>query len=339
MHLLIDVRTSSLSDIPTLYYAELWADMWIEYHPDDRVTFLAYEWDPIWDYECIYLSRKWSLWPKWLAAHEYGPDRIISFSKMPPIDRSIPTILHVFELSGRLYPHHSTSYWRGKKQDIQYKNLLRSAQHIIIPDHSVGSDLGELYGIDEAKMSVIPYLSPTDHARYSQMTLLPYGISWEYYLTEGTPHEEWNPIGLIHTYAKYQEKHRNTPSLVILGDIGSHLHMLSNLIRSLGIIEHVKIAWVLTRDERAALYAHAEGWIYMGPYYSRGSSVALASAYSIPLYLSDIAPLQGYGGVHIHPNRSSSFSDILGEPKREISEKKRPDNTLIIWVYTRIIAD
>ena len=339
MHLLIDVRTSSLSDIPTLYYAELWADMWMRHHPDDRITFLAYEWDPVWDYECIYLSRKWSLWPKWLAAHDYGPDRIISFSKSPQIDTSIPMILHVFELTSRLYPHHSMNYWWEKKRDIQYKNLLRSAQHIIIPDHSVGSDLGELYGIDEAKMSVIPYLSPTDQAEYSQVTLLPHGISWEYYLSEATPHEEWNPTGLILMYAKYLKKNLNPPSLVILGDIGSHLSTLSGLIRSLGIIEHVKIIGILTREERATLYVHAKGWIYTGPYYSRGASIALASGYGIPLYLSDIWWLREYSGIHIHPNRADTLADILSGSYERVSSKKKPENALIMWVYARIIAD
>jgi hypothetical protein len=43
MHLLIDVRTSHLSDILNVYSALDWVDIWMAHHPDDQITFLAYE--------------------------------------------------------------------------------------------------------------------------------------------------------------------------------------------------------------------------------------------------------------------------------------------------------
>lgn len=40
----------------------------------------------------------------------------------------------------------------------------------------------------------------------------------------------------------------------------------------------------------------------VGSYYSGGPRIELAYAHSLPLILSDISPLRGFGGKYIHPN-------------------------------------
>jgi hypothetical protein len=166
-------------------YAEAWADLWQAYHPHDVLTFLAFEGDPVERHECIFLSRSFTLFPKKLSTHAYGPDRIVSFSKYPSLDASLPMLLHVEEVTETLYPKKST-FFSHHRHEYRYKKHLKNAHHIILPHHEIGDNLGELYGIDEEKMSIIPYLTHDDPYEFRGRTILPYGICDDYFITEGT---------------------------------------------------------------------------------------------------------------------------------------------------------
>ncbi len=341
MHLLIDVRTSSPSDIPHLYYGEMWADIWKTYHPHDRLTFLAHTGDPVDEqYECVFVSRTWWLFgKKKVASHEHGPDRIISFSRLPSIDLSIPTILHVHDLTSHLYGDTTSNILKKKYEEYSYKKLLQRARHIIVAHIDIGRELGELYGIEEARMSVIPYLTPLDRELQKRQTLLPHGISGIYSIAEGTPYEEWNPLGLIRAYTEYLQRKKWVGNLIILWDIGANLGNITLMIRSLDMISSIKIVGIVSRAERDALYAHASSWIYAGYHYSRWASVNMASSYSVPLFLSDISWLRDYAGTFFHPNHTDTLATILSVWSTTPPKVKKPNNDRIMEVYTRIIAE
>ncbi len=339
MYLLIDVRTSCPSDIPNLYYAEIWADTWRIYHPDDRITFLGFDGDTIEKYECISLSRGLRLFPKKIASHKYGPDRVISFSKLPPIDKRVPHILHVDELTHTLYPRTQGGFFARQREEIQYKKNLASSSHIIIPHRSLTHTLGELYEIDDSKVSIIPYLSFGKKDFYKDQTILPHGISGDYFITEWTPWDEWNPRGLLEAFRSYIHENNGNRQLIILWDMWMNLSTLSLLIRSHGLIEKVKILSMVSREEQSLLYAHAKWWIYIWHYYNRWSSVELANSYDIPLYLSDIPWLSVYNGVHIHPNHIDTLADILWNSDMQNISHPKNDNQSIMQVYARIISD
>ncbi len=339
MHLLIDVRTSCLSDLPNLYYAEIWADTWLSYNKNDRITFLAFEGDPIGEYECIFLSRKWTPFQKKLASHKYWPDRIISFSKLPPIDRWISSILHINELTSVLYPQAQQWFFTQHVAELGYKKNLKHSKHIIIPHKALSETLSELYGINDTKISVIPYLSSYDKDFYKNQTILPHGISGEYFITEWTPWDEWNPIGLLKAFREYISKVDNPKQLIILWDVWDNLGFLSSMIRSLWLMEKVKILWMLLQKERSLLYAHAQWWIYIWYYYSRWSSVELANSYNLPLFLSDIPWLSGYIGNNIHPNHVDALPEILRNSSGNHILNSMSDNESMIRAYARIISD
>jgi hypothetical protein len=52
-------------------------------------------------------------------------------------------------------------------------------------------------------MSVIPYISAPDKDMHEKKSVLPHGLTRGYFLTEGTPGDEWNPTKLIDIFAKY----------------------------------------------------------------------------------------------------------------------------------------
>lgn len=339
MHLLIDVRTSSLSDIPIVHYAQLWAESWLLYHPDDRITFLWFENDPIEKHDCIFIKRGWNIFQKKLSAHNFWPDRIISFSKLSPIDKSIPTVAFVDNLTDKLYPHLYTWYWKEKENERMFKKLLKHSRSIIVPNSEVRSILWELYNINEDSIAPIPYLEAQDGEFYKNQTFIPYGIFGDYYITEWTPWDEWNPTGLIESYAYYVKENINPRQLIIIGDLWWNLTTISHLIGSLGIIGKVKIVWVLSKNERSLVYAHAKWWIYVGYHYSRWPSISLANSYKIPLYISDIPDFDNYHGSRMSINQLDALNEILINEPSKIRWISTSNNKEIIQAYTRIIAE
>lgn len=337
MHLLIDVRTSYLSDRVHLDYGLLWAKNWGKKHPHDRLTFLAYDWDPVESDNCIFLVRKSYFFGKKIAAHQHGPDRIISFSKLPPIDTSIPAILHIPDLVNKLYPAETSEFLWSYIWDYRTKKALWGARHIIVPSRITQSQLNELYGIRENMISIIPYLTPEYQESAQENTFLPSGITSWYFISECSPWNEWNPIELLRAYSRYIHQNKWTEKLILLWHLWENLGIISTVIRSLDIIEHVKIIGILTPWERESLYAHADGWIYIGHAYSRWSAISLAEAYDIPLYLSDIEELWWRKASYIHPNHIETLSDILGSVVPQIISQKT-ENNLIIEAYERLIA-
>jgi hypothetical protein len=209
-------------------------------------------------YPSVKVSPRWTLFPKSIAHHEHGPDRVVSFSRLPPYDTSIPHLIHVSDLSPLIYPSDPLSSLEHKMKIYEYKKLLHNARHIIIPHLDVGTGIGELFSVDEEKMSVIPYLSPTDGELMHHRTILPHGIYGEYFITESTEGAEWRPLELIETYSHYIHRLGGTEKLIIIGTLGSNLGSIMSLIRTLDLIDAVKIVGSLTREERSLLYSHAK---------------------------------------------------------------------------------
>lgn len=337
MHILVDVRTSCPSDIPWLLYGHHWAQLWKKYHPHDQITFLAYVWDEILGFPSVFIKRGWQIfWHKKLAHHGYWPDRSISFSRLPDFDRSVPSIRHIADLSKLIYPEDPLSPMQYRWQERREREMLRHARHIIIPHTDLMAEIHELLHVDERKVSILPYLMPEKKEEHTSV-ILPHGIVGEYLIAEATNSEEWSPTLLFHIFDQYRRSTGDRRKLIIIGDVSKIMGTLSTLIRSLELTEIVKIVGSLTVTEREHFYRMASGWWYLGRYYSRGPSIALAGGYDLPLVLSDIPWLRGYGGISVHPNHVSEILDSLGELLPFSSQNEKVDNESIIEAYNRIL--
>lgn len=340
MHLLVDIRTSNPADTLTQDYAVAWVELWKVYHPDDTITYLTYPWVSL-DGNIISVPRWWDIFgKKKLAHHKNGPDRIISFSKLKPIDADIPTLTHIFDNADILYPRNELNYFERKKKEVAYKTLLRKSGHIIVPHLEIGMELVEMFWIPEKKISVIPYFIPKKE--YSSFTLLhPYGITPMYWIAEGSAGDEWNPFQLLQAYSHYIHEYNGTKRLIIVGDLGENLKHISDCIRGLDIMEYVKIIGTLPKWEKNALYENASGWISLWRYYGSGPNIAYALAYGLPIFTSDIAPIRDYADITVHPNHTDEFlSKLLIFSKLQTStEKYTHSQHTIMDVYARVLAE
>lgn len=340
MHLLIDVRMTSVADIPFLHYGLLWADIWQQYHPYDLITFLAHENDPVEGHNCIRVQATWHAFGrKKIASHKHGPDRVISFSRLPPYDPSVKYITHISDFAPLLYPESPLSGFEYRWKMRLLRQTLKQSSALIIPHRDTLTTMFELCSPPEEKITVIPYLSPIHEEIHTLRTILPHGLYGDFFLTEGTPSLEWRPIELLEAYATYVHRMWGTEKLVILWDLAENLGYLSSMIRTLDLLDHVKIVWTLLREERELLYVHTKWWIYAGWYYSRGPSVALAAWYWVPLFFTDVAWLRNYSWIYFHPNHLERLPDLLRTEKNKYQIHVKTNNEAIMQVYARIISD
>jgi len=340
MHLLVDVRMTTPSDIVFLHYGLLWADVWREYHPYDIITFLAHEDDPIEGYECIRVKKNWHfLGKKRIASHRYGPERVVSFSRLPPYDTSVKHITHMSDMSPLFYPANPLRGFEHHLKLREYRQFLKKSSALILPHRDTLHSMGELFPLPEEKITIIPYLSPIHGELYSLRSILPHGIFGDYFLTEWSESFEWRPLELLEAYATYIHRMNGAEKLIIHGYLWENLWMIASLIRTLDLTDSVKIIGNLTREERELLYVHAKGWIYAWSYYSRWPSVALASWYGIPLFFSDISWLRNYSWIYFHPNHMDRLPELLRTEKQKYQIHLKTNNEAIIGVYARIISE
>ena len=341
MHILVDIRTQGPSTLVRFDYGIAWARLWRDYHPNDTITFLATEGAIIEGELVIHVSKQPSVFSqKKIAHHKHGPDRIISFSDLESIDRSIPTITHIFDSASLLYPRGDMGIIERKLLERQYQHLLRDSHHLIVPHLEIGMELVEIFSIPEKKISVIPYFIPErHHSPFSR--LYPYNITLGYWIVEGTAWDEWNPFGLLHAYSHYIHEHLGTKRLIIAGDLGVNLKHITECIRGLSIMDYVKIIGILPAWDRACLYEYASGWIAVWGYYSAGPNLALALSYGLPILASDIAPLRDAGDLLIHPNHTDELTENLMLLSKLFmgNEKYIESSHVVADVYGRVIAE
>lgn len=220
MHLLIDIRSSHPSDFSAYFYAKIWVNFWISLHPHDTISWLLYEDQDISEVNSFPIARD-NPWfsKKKLASHSYGPDRIISFSQEKMIDPSVKTILHIPDITEFLYPRSIQNWFTRKKREKEYKDILSKSHKIIVPHFDIGRELAEVFQVSEEKIYVIPYLTDTQQRKNDHSIRSLYSLTGEYFFTEGTPGEEWNPLGILTQYSQYIHEFHGEKKLVISGNL------------------------------------------------------------------------------------------------------------------------
>lgn len=339
MHLLIDVRTSNPRDALHIRYAEIWAHIWSSHFPHDRLTFLAYEGDPIEREDTILISRRWRPGRAKISHHAHGPSRIISFSPLAPLDHHIPTLSHLPDIAPLLYPRENLGWLEKYSREQGYRKLLRRSKHIIVPHHSLKESISDFFDISPSHISVIPLLMETGEKREKIWTL-----SWrwerEYIIVEGTPGSEWHAVELIKQYSHYIHNLNGKRQLVIIGDMGENLGHLSSLIRSFDLLPWIKLVWTPRERERTLLYDEASLFLALGPYPSRIYSLASALGRGLPSILSDLPIYSEYSDDRIHSHHIDFLSTKMKAMEdRMIKKNISSRNDTIIEAYKKLIAE
>lgn len=340
MHLIIDIRSQDIHDRIGKKNGDNFAELWKKYNPQDTISYIISPHDITRENSIVADSGVFSIFSRKKFAPPWSNQvfRMVNFSPFAPFDRSIPTLTHISSNSDILYPYGvDAGFFARRYHDWLKKQTLSQSQTIIVPHISVGKELVELYGIEEDKMEIIPYVPFGLRPENSLVKNPKYTDS--YYIYDGGYGIEANIIGLLTGWEKYKHKYGGTHKLILTGYLWDELGHITQIIRTFDLMESVIYTGTLAEDEYDALYAHAHWWIYTGRYWSGGSRIEYARDHWLPLLLSDIKSLEGYQGIKIHPNHLEELPDALKSLEKEEKWKILvPQWENYMQVYKKLLA-
>jgi hypothetical protein len=312
MHIILDIREPYPYSTIISEYGIQWAELWKKYRPCDQITFLIHDFQEKKDSNYIIIPTSPFFFSKKLIAYSWNEVfRFLSFSPLGIYDASIPSIIHIWDNTDWLYPSKENE-WLLQRKLYEYKkrSLIKKATTVIVPNIATGNELVELWQTPEEKIEIIPYIHQKKESEISPTSIWE-TITESYYIYDAWYHGGANIMGILKSFKEYRENLDGKCILVFYGFLGEELSRMTHAIRSLDIVQSVKIMGVLPYMEKHRLYSRAKWWIAPGAYYAWWVNIELACTYRIPLLLADIWAFQSYKWIKIHPNHNNQLAHLL----------------------------
>lgn len=180
---------------------------------------------------------------------------------------------------------------------LTHRLALRSADRIIAVSEATRSDLINVLGVEEARITVIPHSvesrfhpqPQTEIERVRTTHDLP--AQFVLYLGINKPHK--NLVGLIQAYAMLPE---NAPLLVIAGAWDTRYPEARELATRLALTDRVRFLGPVNDADLPGLYSAATVFVFPSRYEGFGFPVLEAMACGTPVACSNVSSLPEVGG-------------------------------------------
>ncbi len=248
--------------------------------------------------------HRFEQWPLSLETRLLGLDLLHSPDFIPPLHNRIPSVITVHDLGFLIYPNFVTS--ESARYYGQIELAVRRANRIIAVSNSTRSDLVKLLGAPESKINVIyeaadPLFQPIDTtiARTCLDTSLDtsldttaINIPERFILFVGTIEPRKNLGTLLRAYQQLRNLYTIDIPLVLAGAPGWLFHDINDLVKSLGLTEHVIFTGSIPDNEHLrALYNLATMLVHPAYYEGFGLPPLEAMACGTPVVCSDAGSL------------------------------------------------
>jgi len=207
-----------------------------------------------------------------------------------------PTVLTIHDLIPILLPD-TVSLRARLFFRLTHRLALRSADRIIAVSEATRSDLINVLGVEEARITVIPHSvesrfhpqPQTEIERVRTTHDLP--AQFVLYLGINKPHK--NLVGLIQAYAMLPE---NAPLLVIAGAWDTRYPEARELATRLALTDRVRFLGPVNDADLPGLYSAATVFVFPSRYEGFGFPVLEAMACGTPVACSNVSSLPEVGG-------------------------------------------
>lgn len=311
MHIIVDIRTTSVHDMIPIRAWLAWAHMWARHRPQSVIHFLVHDHQAKIDgFNTLVINPSLNLFFRTKPIGNFGNQifRSVNFSAFWPYDPKIPTISHIHTNASVLYSDPTESTIIKKYNLWKKKKMFSSNTALVVPDIQVGREIVWVYDIPEDHIEIIPY-TPVPYFSSSH-TSHNISLPSSFFIYDGWYGNESNMLIFLSAWEQYRRAW-GSYELLLIWSAMEKLSSLTQIIRSLWVSESVHYLGGLDEWMLHTIYQQGKWWIYIGPYYSAGITIEYTQTYGIPLLLSDIPAFERYDGIKIHPNHTSDIVQWL----------------------------
>ncbi len=231
-------------------------------------------------------------------------------------------VVTIHDLTLHLFP--------GKKKTdifsrLAYKFIINravtKAKHIFAVSQNTKKDLIRILKVDQKKISVTyngvsRIFKPIKAEDVKQKFRKKYKISTKYFLYTGVLRTHKNVLGLINTYAKFQEKHGDKQiDLVLTGPKDQiYWNEIKNLIKKLNLEQNIHHLGLVPHEEMNLLFGSSFAYIFPSFYEGFGIPPIEAMGCDIPVACSDTSSLPeacGDAALYFDPYDQNSMIEAF----------------------------
>lgn len=273
-----------------------------------------------WKYKIVKSKKLWTLTALNMAVNKDKLDLFFNPTHYSPLFLNCPQVISILDVSYKYFPE------LFKKKDLYKLSIwgkysVKKASHIVTISDSSKDDIMKEYGVNEAKISVIPVgIKEIEKGHMTKKELAEkFNISNPYILYVGTLQPRKNLVRLIEAFSKLKE---NNIDLVIVGKKGWQYEEILKAPEKYEVSEKVHFLENVTNEDLSGFYEHAECFVLPSLYEGFGLPVLEAMKYGCPVVTSNISSLPEAGGDAAEYFNPEDVDDMARAIKRVVSDKQ-----------------
>lgn len=255
--------------------------------------------------------------PRWDTMLPVKPDVVfIPNPRLAPLSYGVPLVTTVHDLSFERFPEFLTLRRRMWHTFMRPRLLLQNSDHAIAVSQHTKEDVVRMYGIGEEKISVIysgvrsDTVTPTHVHRVRTKYVLPD----RFLLFIGTQEPRKNITAVIEAFNAIA--HSISQHLVIAGEEGWKMRQLEKSISSSAYKDRIHMVGFVPEEDKAALYAAADLFVYPSFYEGFGFpplEAMLAGTPAVVSFNSSLPEIVGEWATMVDPYDVAQLAGVLRE--------------------------
>jgi alpha-1,3-rhamnosyl/mannosyltransferase len=242
-----------------------------------------------------------------------------------------PTVLTVHDVINARLPGAMPSRKTRLAFGVTTRLALFASKRIITVSQAAARDIEQLYGVNPAKIRVIPHgvspnfrpLDPAEQGEARSRLNLP--DRYLLYVGINKPHK--NLARLLEAFKRYREQSGDTIRLILAGkEDARYAGDLREKARQLGIMEQVEFRGEIAESDLPDLYACATLFVFPSLYEGFGLPVLEAMASGAPVICADNSSLPevaGEAALYFPAEDVAAMAAAIGEGLRQSEELRR----------------
>jgi len=256
------------------------------------------------------------------------PDVAHFTNSIAPLFCPTPSVVTVHDMSLELFPSYHP--WRRVLTRPLIRAVARKARAIITVSHSAKKNIGEILGIEDARIHVVheaaapPFRPVCDSVPLRRIAAY-HSLPSSFVLSVGTLEPRKNLPRLIQAYSGLPEELQGRFPLVLAGTFGWGYREIRRLVAKVGLESRIHLLGYVPYQHLPVIYSLASVFVYPSLHEGFGLPVVEAMSCGAPCLISHASSLREVGGEsveYVDPGKIDSIREglegLLDNPDRRV---------------------